>query len=770
MSADQAAPGGRLGELVRQHRQASGLSQEELAEMSGLSVRTIANIEHGRICRPHLRSVRALADAFGLPAPERDRLQRASRLRPDDQLAPAVVPSAVVPRQLPAALLQFAGRSDELAALTSMLGARGAKTLMISAIGGTAGVGKTALALHWAHQVADRFPDGQLYANLRGFGPSGMPVRPAEALRGFLDALGVPPARIPAAVDGQAALYRSLLARRSMLILLDNAHDAEQVRPLLPASPSSVVVVTSRRHLVGLVAADGARPLHLDVLTTADAMELLARRLGRDRIAAEPQAALDLVALSARLPLGLAIVAGRAAASPALTLSDLAADLRAANLRLDALDTGEAATSLRAVLSWSYEDLRAPAARMFRLLGLHPGPDVSIGAAASLTGMARNQARRALADLAAAQVLTEHAPGRFAFHDLLRAYAAEQATCHDSPAERQDAIGRMLDHYLHSVHHAALAIDPARDSFALPASRPGTEPELPRGLEGALEWLRAELPVLLAAARLAAEVRLDSYAWQIPLALSDYLDRQGHWAQGLDAFDTAVAAARRLGDSSAQARMLRYLGEAKARLGRDDEAYRDLSNALTISEDLSDPLMQAVCHGDISWVFELKGNITASLRHARLALALFRRAGHRRWEAGALNRLGWYQAHSGSYAEALASCQQALEICAELDDRHNRAEALDSVGYAHYHLGDHDLAVTCYTEALGIVAELSEPYNHAVVLDHLGDAHAAGGDLEQARGDWEQALAMLDELNHPLADQVRGKMARLGQQVGSDSR
>ena len=746
--------------------------------MSGLSVRTIANIEHGRIARPHLRSVRSLADALMLPQAERDRLQRASRPRQDDQIAysaaeagtgtgtgPAgeATRSAVVPRQLPAALLQFAGRSDELTALTDALHetAQGGKTLMISAIGGTAGVGKTTLALHWAHQVAERFADGQLYVNLRGFGPSGPPMQPAEALSGFLDALGVPPARIPAAVDAQAALYRSLLARRSMLIVLDNARDADQVRPLLPGSPSCVVVVTSRRQLVGLVTADSARPLHLDVLTQADAIELLARRLGRDRIAAEPQAARDLVTLCARLPLGLAIAAGRAAASPALTLSDLVADLRAARPRLDALDTGEAATSLRAVLSWSYQDLSGPAARMFRTLGLHPGPDVSIPAAASLAGLARNQARRALAELVAAQVLIEQAPGRCAFHDLLRAYAAEQASCCESPADRREAVVRLLDHYLHSAHAAALAIDPARTSSSLPAPRPGIEPESFTGLEEALAWMRAERPVLLAATRLAAELKLDSYAWQIPLELTDHLDRQGHWVEAIGAFEIAAAAARRLGDRPAEARMLRYVGENEGRVGRADEAHRELSRALAIYRDLGDPLGEAFCHIDLSWVFELKGDIGQSLHHANLGLVLFDASGTRKDQAAIRGRLGWYYALTGDYEQALTRCQQALAINIELSDRHGQAGALDSIGYAHHRLGDNELAVTYYLESLDVLVKLGELYHQAVVLDHLGDARAAGGDLAQARRDWCRALSILDELNHPLADEVRVKITGL---------
>ena len=333
----------------------------------------------------------------------------------------------LVPRQLPAAVAHFTGRQAELNALTRQLdrpaGPGGAVT--ICTVVGTAGIGKTALALHWAHRVADRFGDGQLYANLRGFGPRVTPAHPGEVIRGFLGALGVPPARLPARLEAQAALYRSLLAGRSMLVVLDNARDAEQVRPLLPGSPACVVLVTSRSQLTGLVVAEGACPLSLDLLTEEDAAELLARRLGPARLSREPRAARELIGLCARLPLALAVVAGRAASRPDVPLGRIVSELHAA--RLDALATGEPATDLRAVLSWSYGRLTPPAAAMFRRLGRGPGPDITVASAASLARMDPRQARAALAELTRAHLIEEQAPGQFALYDLLRAYAVERA-------------------------------------------------------------------------------------------------------------------------------------------------------------------------------------------------------------------------------------------------------------------------------------------------------------------------------------------------------
>src|SRR5215471_14883940 len=397
----------------------------------------------------------------------------------------------VVPRQLPLAARHFAGRVEALKLLAGLIaeasGADGGnRAVVISAIEGTAGIGKTTLAVHFAHQVAERFGDGQLYVNLRGFDPAGPPVDPGEAIRMFLAALGTPPGKIPAGLDAQAGLYRSLLAGKRMLVLLDNARDVDQVRPLLPASPGCLVLVTSRSQLTSLVAAEGAYPLILDVLTDAEAQELLGRRLGPERIAAEAVAAQELVVLCARLPLALSITAARAASAPGLPLAALAADLRDAGGRLDALDAGHGAANVRAVFSWSYQQLDASAARVFRLLGLHLGPDIGIPAAASMTGLPRRQTRAALAGLARAHLLAEPAPGRYAFHDLLRAYAAERAHSDDSEDDRRAATHRMLDHYLHTAYPAAMLVFPTRKPITLAALQPGVEPERVVGNEQAL--------------------------------------------------------------------------------------------------------------------------------------------------------------------------------------------------------------------------------------------------------------------------------------------
>ena len=335
---------------------------------------------------------------------------------------------AAVPRQLPVPFRHFTGRADELRALDDLLNqaAGSAGTVAISAISGTAGVGKTALAVHWAHRVAGHFPDGQLYANLRGFDPGGPPVSAATVIRDFLDALNMPAERLPATTTAQAGLFRTLLAGKRILIILDNARDAEQARPLMPGAPGCLAVVTSRARLTSLAAIEGAQLLTLDVLTVPESRELLSRHLDKDRTAAEPDAVDELIESCARLPLALSITAARAADQPRFLLSALAEDLRDASRRLDVLDAWGAASSVRAMFSWSWQQLTDPAKRMFRLLGMHPGPDITAPAAASLAGLPPRQAHRALHELARAHLIAEQVPGRYAFHALLRAYAAEQ--------------------------------------------------------------------------------------------------------------------------------------------------------------------------------------------------------------------------------------------------------------------------------------------------------------------------------------------------------
>jgi hypothetical protein len=405
-----------------------------------------------------------------------------------------------VPAQLPPAIVTFAGRDREVASLNDILARTPEDTgPVVVTISGTAGVGKTALAVHWAHRVKQRFPDGQLYVDLRGFSPGGSTMDPAEAVRGFLDALGVPHHRVPESPQAQVSLYRSTVASKRMLILADNARDEGQVRPLLPGAPGCLVVVTSRSQLAGLVAADAANPLSLERPSAAGARQILGRRLGTRRLHAEAEAVDDIITSCARLPLALAVAAARAALMPTFPLAELATQLRDAASMLSPLYGADPATNLGSVFSWSYQTLSDPAARLFRLMGPCPGPDITVPAAASLTGLPATDVRALLVELGQAQLITETSPGRYGFHDLLRAYAIELTERHESVEHRSAARHRFLDHFLHTAHSATLLLRPARDPITLPAPADGVTPEPLADRDAALTWFQAEHAVLLAA-------------------------------------------------------------------------------------------------------------------------------------------------------------------------------------------------------------------------------------------------------------------------------
>jgi DNA-binding SARP family transcriptional activator len=711
------------------------------------------------------RARRMLVDELGVePGRELQDLQ-AGILAGDPSLAapgPAqasLVPAGMVPRQLPAGVAHFTGRVAELAALRAwQREASGAgESAKVMVIDGTAGAGKTALAVHWAHQAAGDFPDGQLYVNLRGFDPSDAPVAAADALRWFLGAFGVTEERMPASADEQAAMYRSLLAGKRVLVVLDNARDAAQVRPLLPGSPSCLAVVTSRARLPGLAAIEGARLVPLDVLTAADARELLVSRLGK-RARAEA-AARQLAELCSRLPLALSIVAARAAARPYLPLAELARELTDATGRLDALDAGDPAASVRAVFSWSCQQLSEPAARLFRLLGLHAGPDITVPAAASLAGIAPTRARALIGELADVHLIAEHAPGRYAFHDLLRAYAADLGDANDGGAERRDALHRVLDHYLHTVHSVSWLLNPARTQVTVAAPRPGVTPETIANADAALAWFDAERQVLLAAISQASDASFDTHAWQLPWALTLFFDRRGHWHDQIAIQRIAIAAAKRLGDLTAQARAYRDLGVAFGRFGAFAEACVYHCEAVDLHQQLGDRLGEARARYEIMSVTAHQGRLSEALDHAQQSLALFQAEDNQAGMARALNAVGWLHAQLGDYEEALLWCAQALGLVSGRGDPVSEASTWDSMGYAHYQLGRHAAAISCFRTAVGIMDGLRAGYHQAPMLIHLGDACQAAGDDDGARQAWRSALAILDDLQHPDAEQARVRLS-----------
>jgi DNA-binding SARP family transcriptional activator/Tfp pilus assembly protein PilF len=676
-------------------------------------------------------------------------------------------PTPLVPRQLPAAPRHFAGRGHELKVLGDLADqaqaaatdAPSSGTVTIAAIDGTAGIGKTALALHWAHRIADRFPDGQLYANLRGFDPADRPVAPAEAIRGFLDAFGVPVSRLPADLAAQSSLYRSLLSGKRVLVVLDNARDVEQVRPLLPGSSSCLVVTTSRSPLTSLAVAEGAGVLTLDVLSGDEARDLLDDRLPAERLAAELSAVDELVELCAGLPLALGIAASRAAARPALRLSALAGQLCDARRRLDALAIGDDSADLRAVFSWSYRSLTAGAARMFRLLGLDAGPDISLPAAACLAGVPPNQARRLLSELARASLLIEHVPDRYGFHDLLRAYAAEQAQTLDPEPERRAAVRRTLDYYLYTAHAAALLLNSSRKPLCLPPLSTGTTPQPLADYDEALAWLQAEHQVLLAAISTAATSGFDLHACQIAWTLSTYQNRLGYWHDWTSAQHSALAAATRLGDKVAQADAHRNLGRAALRYHDSAGAQSHLERTLALHEELGDQVGQADALIELARALGRQARYDEALDCARRALRLYQDTADPTGPAYALNAIGWYHCQTGDYAAALEYCGQALELHRELNDISALADTWDSLGYVRYHLGDTAEALSAYEQAAQLYQQVDARYDMAVTMTRIGDTHERADNRSAAVLSWQRALTVLDDIGHPDADDVRDKLA-----------
>ncbi|ANZ38698.1 hypothetical protein BBK82_24150 [Lentzea guizhouensis] len=636
----------------------------------------------------------------------------------------------VVPRQLPLEVAAFCGRQDEIDELESALSSG---AVVISAVNGTAGVGKTALALHWAHRVADRFPDGQLYVNMRGFEPDREPMAAAEAVRGFLDAFGVPSDAIPVSLDAQAALFRSMVAGRRVLLVLDNVRTVEQVRPLLPGSASCFVVVTSRRQLAGLVVRDGARPLRLDRLSAGEATALLKARLG-DVDAAELA---EIVEMCAGLPLALAIVAARIVVQPHLPVGEVVAELRAG--RLEALDLGEDELSARAVFSWSVRALGEPAARLFRLLGLHPGPDVDACAAAALAGV--RECRGLLRELVAASLLDEYLPGRFRFHDLLRLFARELA------GMDEDALCRMFGFYVHTAWAGDRALVSQRIAVELPTLDPVVVPLTFAGPADAAEWFAAEHAVLTGMVGHAAAAGFDRHAWQLALTLRSYLDTQGHWRDYAAVYRAAVESVGRLGDPIARVRVHRGLGRALCRLSEWQEAERVLRIALSIAMSTDDHRQQAHCQEALSVLFLARGVHDVALTHATMS-KMTHPDDDGAWLASSFALKARCLAALGRFDEALADVERALELHRALvpADETGEADALNIASRVLFRTGEFDRALVSGRQALALHRHLGNRPSTAEALQCIGDAHAALGQAGDAAARHEEAAAIMAEL------------------------
>ncbi|MFB9660301.1 BTAD domain-containing putative transcriptional regulator [Glycomyces mayteni] len=662
-----------------------------------------------------------------------------------------------VPRQLPSDTVAFTGRAAELERLDALKAAAdGSPTPIVGVVTGTAGIGKTALAVHWARGVADEFPDGQLFVNLRGYHRE-RALPPHRVLARFMRALGVRGEDVPEDADELAAAYRSVMDGRRMLIVLDNAGSSDQVRPLLPGAAGSLVLVTSRDVLLGLIAAEGASQIGLELPTLAEARSLLSRRIGPDRLAAERRAADDIIAASARLPLALAIAAAQAVARHDTRLSTLAEQLGAG---LDAFGAPSTETDVRAVFSWSYRSLSPDAARLLRLLGLHPGPDITAAAAASLGDRTPPLAERLIAELVRVNLVTEHAPGRYALHDLMREYCAELLRAEESDADRDRAVHGVLGHYLRTGYDAAAAVNPQRADLVSGEVPAVAHPEAIDGYDSAIAWFTAETEVLLAVVDWAAAAGLDRQVWQLVWVLAGFLERQGAWTQWVACQQEALAAAERLGDPNLLAYAHSGIGRAYARMSRAEEAERHYSEALELHRGLGDLNGQSRIETSLAMLHERLGRYARALEHALRAVEVERRLGDSTGTANARNMVAWCYTKSGQQELALDWGRQAMAGYRRMGELGGEAAALDTIGQAYHQSGRYAEAIDNYRRSIRLNRRLGDRYFEAMGLLNLGDSQAASGDRAAARDTWRLAGAVLDELQHPDADRARERLGR----------
>jgi tetratricopeptide (TPR) repeat protein/transcriptional regulator with XRE-family HTH domain len=770
---------------VRAFREQALLTQEQLAARSGLSVGAIRGLESGRIRRPRTESLRLLAQALDLAESDRRTLITVARDESTNTGPRQQARQAARPAQLPASATSFTGRTDALKILDGMLPNSvdaPSGLLILLAVAGTAGVGKTALAVHWAHRVANRFPDGQLFIDLRGWAPDA-PLRPIDALARLLPALGVPPDQVPTGVDEAAAMYRSHLAGRRMLVLLDNAASAEQVRPLLPGSGGCLVLVTSRDLLAGLVANEGAHRLVLHILSRAEAHDLMTSRLGAERTETEHHAVAQVAELCGHLPLALRIAAANLAARPTQRIADYAEQLRPRD-RLTALAApGDPHNAVSAVFDLSYSRIPDPARRLFRLVGLAPGPDVTAEAAGALADIGAERAAPLLELLAGAHLVHEHAPGRYTHHDLLRHYANHRAHHEESAKERHAARERLFSYYLTTIHAAAGLLYPAKERLALPTGpdRPASPPI--RDQPEALAWLDDELPSLVAAIRHAATRGPRPMAWLLADSLRGYFWLRRCTVEWLAVAETALEAAVADGDPRGQTAARLSLADAHVVICRHTEAIEQYRHALSTNEEqgsvgmqcaimnnigtvylatgrpqeaadyhtrvleicrrTEDHLGEAVQLGNLGAVYRTIGQLESAADHHRRALGIYRRLGDPMFEAGEQQELGYTYLLLGRFDQALSLLNNALAHHRLNGDRSNEAETQRRLALLNQDLGRPSLALSC--AVLAVARGLGNRNVEADALNTVATDHRLLGQHREAIEHHEQALRVAQE-------------------------
>lgn len=698
---------------------------------------------------------------------KKEQRRRAELGHPDAPAPPERIPSppeAVVPspaepasraglalHQLPAAVTHFTGRAAELAKLDVLLtqgDAAPPAARMITAIVGTAGVGKTALVVHWAHQVRDHFPDGQLFVNLRGSDP-GAPMVPEQALEEFLRALGVPAERIPAGVAERAALYRSLLDGRRVLIVLDNADSANQVRPLLPGSPTCRTIVTSRNRLSGLIIRDGASRISLDLLSATEANALLRDIIGETRVATEPNATDKLASLCAYLPLALRIAAERAVTHPHTTLTDLVSELTGEHDRVDLhfMDHEEdEATAVGAVFSWSYHALPSEPARAFRLLGLYSGPDISAPAAAALINITTVAARRLLEILVGTHLIEETGRERYRFHDLLRVYAADRAAAEETGEDRDAAVQRVLTWYLYTADAAGHVLSPHRRRVPLDPPEIACSPlEFP-SYSQALDWCEAERANLVAATHQAAETGEHLIACKLPLALWDFFNLRKHWADLINTHRVSLTAAQHLHDRRSEAWAWGGLGYPYFDLHQPEEALTHFGRALPICQEIDDPWGEAISLLGFSRACFFLERYEEALGHSERALHICQEINDAWSQIFALLNTGTIHRKLQRFEDALSYFQQTLTVARGVQDRSGEAMALHNLGDTYRDLRRFEDSLECFHRACPSYREIGDRSSEARVLRNIGDALLNLNRMDEAAKYWDQALLIFKDL------------------------
>ncbi|SDM84013.1 ATP-binding protein [Allokutzneria albata] len=641
-----------------------------------------------------------------------------------------------VPRQLPGDVRGFVNRSADLDRLDLILATETESRLSpVCVIVGTAGVGKTSFAVHWAHKVLDRFPDGQLYVNLRGYDP-GRPISAEQALERFLAALEVPRAAIPTDLEARAGIYRSQLAGRRMLVVLDNASSVGQVRPLLPGSPGCLVLVTSRSRLSGLVAREGARRLSLDMLDEPEAIALIRGLVGDYRPEDDLAEVAELAQLCARLPLALRIAAERAACRPRMPLRELIADLRDESALWDALTTGddEESDAVRSVFAWSYRALTEDAGRLFRLLGLHPGPDFGAEVAAELAGIPVSRARRLLDDLAGAHLLEQLSARRYQFHDLLRAYAIDQVRLEESPEARQEALRRALLWYLRRAAAMVRAVAPRTASVPLAG-----DDESFSDHATAMVWYEQERPNLLAAVRGAAEAQFSDIAWQLATCLHRVYARLNHFDDWRVTGDIALPAVRAVGGPADEAMVLESVAKMHTQSGSLPEGVRFHRAALDIRRATADVAGEIASLNGIGLAVLRAHRLAEARAHFEQTLELAVRFGDREWEGIAANNLAYALAELEDYEAAKAAHQRALAIYRELGDRGAEGDALRCASQILRGAGNPAEALFAIETALGIAQEFDNRAWEAWWLVEFGRVQVALGRVDDAIDSYHRA-------------------------------